>query len=84
MRVLENIPLVLLRDLSAEQIELPSNKTAIHKASLKEILLEDRWGTQILPESDRLLVTKTIIPFKKKKYNKILKQISMSLHLGQY
>ena len=51
-------------------IELPSNKAAVHKASLKEILLENVLGTRLLEESDKPLITKTI-PFKK--YNTLPK-----------
>ena len=47
MRFLENVPFVLLRDLSLEHIECPSNKTAVDKAPLKEILFEDELGTSI-------------------------------------
>lgn len=71
-------------DLSREQIELSSNKTALHKVSLREILLKDALGTRILEESDRLLNTKITMFFRREKYSNIPKQISMSFHLQQY
>ena len=64
MRFLENVPFVLLRDLSLEHIECPSNKTAVDKAPLKEILFEDELGTSIFEESDGLLITKHLFPSK--------------------
>lgn len=56
----------------------------MHKASLKEILPEDVLGARMLEESDRLVIIKTTIFFKKETYNNVPKQLAMSLHLGQY
>lgn len=59
-----NNTFVLLRDLSLEQVEWPSNKTAAEKASVREILFEDELGTWIFEGSDRLLITKQLLPSK--------------------
>lgn len=50
----ENITFVLLRDLSLEQMVLPSNNTIMCKAFFKtEILLKVVLGMKLLDENDR-------------------------------